>query len=111
MNPANRMNPSYLNGPVHELAKRLRPTKEMIIKLVQWDHFPSLREGILILRGVYWAIRYYWSTRGGPVFIVKLWLWILDIFFRRLYSFNQNPIYRSSNHPSALSEKQNIGWF
>ena len=80
MNPANRMNPSYLNGPVHELAKRLRPTKEMIIKLVQWDHFPSLREGILILRGVYWAIRYYWSTRGGPVFIVKLWLWILDIF-------------------------------
>ena len=103
------MNPSYLNGPLHEVAKRFRPTREIIIKLVQWEHFPSLSEGILILRFVYCYIHYLWSKPDGPRFMVNLWMLILDRLFGRLYSLNQNPICRSPNHSSVLSKNQNIG--
>ena len=108
------MNKSYLNGPYHEIIRQLhRPmhrAKDMTYKLLQWDHFPSLREGILILRAViYWAIRYYWSAPDGPVFIVKLWIWFLDIVFERFYSLNQSRICRTLNHSSILSKKQNMG--
>ena len=105
------MNPSYLNGPLHEVAKRFRPTREIIIKLVQWEHFPSLSEGILILRFVYCYIHYLWSKPDGPRFMVNLWMLILDRLFGSLYSFNQNAICRSPTHSSVLSKKQNIGWF
>ena len=104
------MNPAYLNGPYHELAKRFRPAREMIINFLQWERSPSLREGIQFLRAIYCGIRYQWSIPDGPVFMVKVWMVILDIFFGRLYSFNQNPICRSPNRSSVLSKKQNIGW-
>ena len=105
------MNQSYLNGPLHEMFKRLKTTKEILTKLLQWDHIPSLRDGILVLRFVYYAIGYHWSTPDGPVSIVKVWMLFMDIFFGRLYPLNQNPICRSANHSSILSKKQYIGWF
>ena len=102
------MNPSYLNGPLHESAKQFR-MKELKAKILNGDH-PSLSEGINILRWAYFLIRYQWTNPDGPVFIVKLWMLIMDGVFGRLYSFNQDPICRSSNHSSVLSKKQNIGW-
>ena len=98
------MNQSYLNGPLHELAKRLRRTTK-------------LRDGnsnywiIQLLSFTYHYIRYQWSNPDGPVFMLKLWILILDLFFKRLYPLNQNLICRSPNHSSVLSKKQNIGWF
>ena len=105
------MNPSYLNGPLHELSKRFKPTRELMVKLIRRDHYPSLYEGLQLLGGVYWVIHYCWSTRDGPVFIVKLWMLFSDVVFGKLYSFNQNPIWRNPNHSSVLSKKQNLGWF
>ena len=42
------------------------------------------------LRFIYFYIRYQWSIPDGPVFMVKLWMWILDHLCGRLYSVNQN---------------------
>ena len=70
------MNPSYLNGPIHQLAKRFRPT----IELLNEDHYPSLPEVIQLLRFIYCYIRYLWSNSDGPVFMVKLWMLIMDRF-------------------------------
>ena len=109
------MNQSYLNGPLHEVVKRFRPTREFINTIKKGEHYPSLSEGINFLRDIYNLCRsisiHLWSIPDGPVFIVKVWMLILDRLFGRLYSFNQNPICRSQNHSSILSKKQNIGWF
>ena len=105
------MNPSYVNGPRHELAKKSRLAREIIVKLMKGDHYPSLSEGVNFLRYIYCYMRYLWSIPDGPVFIVKLSMLMLDRFFERGYSFNQNPICRRPNNSSVLSKKQNIGWF
>ena len=99
------MNPSYLNGPWNENMKRFRKTD-----FVTGEN--GAPEGIINgLRFCCSFIRYLWSNPDGPVFMVKLWMLILDGLFGRFYSFNRNPICRSSNHSSLLSKKQNIGWF
>ena len=98
------MNQSYLNGPLHELAKRFRPKRELLLKFVHRNIY-----AIYMLRYIYCYIRYLWSIPDGPVFMVKLWMLILDRLFVRLYSLNQDPICRSPNHSSVLSKNQNIG--
>ena len=90
------MKPSYVNGPRHELAKQSRLAREIIVKLMKGDHYPSLSEGVNFLRYIY---------------CYMLSMLMLDRFFERGYSFNQNPICRSPNNSSVLSKKQNIGWF
>ena len=111
------MNQSYLNGPFHEWSKRIHPYKELGKKLFSGDQKPSLLEGIQLLGGVNWVqiilggIHHFWSIPDGPVFMVKVSMLMLDRFFERGYSFNQNPICRSPNHSSVLSKKQNLGWF
>ena len=102
------MNTSYLNGPFHEVFKRFRPD-DFSYLVAGWNQrLPGEMNG---LRFLYFYILYLWSNPDGPVFMVKLWVLILDLLFGRLYSFNRNPICRSSNHSSLLSKKQNIGWF
>ena len=100
------MNQSYLNGPLHELAKQFRPKKKLLLKFIHRNIY-----AIYMLRYIYCYIRYLWSIPDGPVFVVKLWMLILDRLFGRLYSLNQNPICRSPNHSSVLSKNQNIGQF
>ena len=102
------MNQSYLNGPFQELNKRFRISVKII---TEKRYLSSLYQGINYLRFAYCYICYLWSKSDGPLFMFKLWMLILDRLFRRLYSFNQNPICRSPNHSSVLSKKQNIGWF
>ena len=104
------MNPSYLNGQLHDMYKPFRPndfshlsTGENQFKPWKW-----IDKGLRLL---YIYIRYLWSNPDGPVFMVKLWMLILDRGFGRMYSFNRNPIRRSPNQSSLLSEKQNIGRF
>ena len=97
------MNESYLNGSFHEWVKRLR---EVRIQKNE-GNWHKLCFWILAKFGY---IRYLWSISDGPVFIVKLLMAVLDDYFDRFYSFNQNPVCRSY-HSSVLSKKQNIGWF
>ena len=94
---------------IYEWFKRFRPAK---IKPFNGCHyFTRPPVGIINrLRFIYFHIRYEWSIPDGPVFIVKLWIWILDHLCGRFYSSSQNPICRSPNHSSVLSRKQNIGW-
>ena len=95
---------------IYEWFKRFRPAK---IKPFNGCHyFARPPVGIINrLRFIYFYIRYQWSIPDGPVFFVKLWIWILDHLCGRFYSSSQNPICRSPNHSSVLSRKQNIGCF
>ena len=95
------MNPSYLNGPLHEYLKRFKTWPEE-------DNDVRFCYGLL---EKFCYIRYLWTNPDGPVFIVKLWFAFMDVIFAKLYSFNQNPIRRNPNHSSVLSKKQNLGWF
>merc|ERR1712227_261088 len=101
------MNSSYLNGPHHRVFKQFRPNDFVRNGDQNWPP----RESINGLRFGYFFIRYLWSNPDGPVFMVKLWILILDALFGRFYSFNRNPICRSPNHSSLLSKQQNIVLF
>ena len=95
---------------IYEWFKRFRPAK--IKPFNDFHYFSRPPVGIINgLRFIYFYIRYQWLNPDGPVFMVKLWMRILDHLCGRLYSFNQNPICRSPNHSSVLSTKQNIGRF
>ena len=97
------MNQAYFNGPYHEWEKRFKKDAEEIPGVIHWLCY--------IILFHFCFIRYLWSIPDGPVFIVKLWILIMDVFYAGFYSFNKNPICRSQNHSSVLSKKQNIGWF
>ena len=105
------MKPSYLIGPRHELSKRIRLTRELIVKIMKGDHYPRLSDGIHFFSFIYSYFRYLWSIPDGPVLMVKIWMLFLDRCCERFFFFNQNPIRRDTNHAPILSKKQNIGWF
>ena len=95
---------------IYEWFQRFRPAKIKQYNGSQYFSRPPV--GIINrLRFIYFYIRYQWSNPDGPVFMVKLWMWILDHLCGALYSSDRNPICRSPNHSSLLSTKQNIGWF
>ena len=71
------MNPSYLNGPHHDVFKRFRPNDFVRNGNQQWPP-TGIAGGFIVLRFGYFYIRYLWSNSDGPVFMVKFLMMILD---------------------------------
>ena len=69
---------------IFEWFKRFRPAKVKPFNNA-CHYFARPPVGIINrLRFIYFYIRYQWSIPDGPVFMVKLWMWILDHLCGRL---------------------------